>query len=116
MQTNFYTNSATKAAPSFGQINQYGGSFYILKRVLKPQDVDAFEKLVAKQADSLVDINLYSVKENSNKLRAEVIPNDEVLGLNLMKQGFFESTMEFINRCCDKADMLNNIIKRYNRG
>ena len=112
MRTNFYTNTATKPAPSFGQLNQCGGSYYILKRVLQADEFEELEKLTAKQVNSLVDVNLYQVKEYSNKLRAELIPNSEFLGFRTMKQKFFESTMSFINRCCDEADRLNGIIVR----
>ncbi len=112
MQVNFNSASPAKANPAFGQINLYAGSSYIVKRVLNAKEMDEFEKLVAKQKDSTIDLQFYSVKENSNKLRAILLPDSEFMDKEKLSQRFFEGTMAFIKRCCDRADVLDACNKR----
>lgn len=112
MQVNFHSASPAKANPVFGQINLYAGSSYIVKRVLNPKEMDEFQKLVAKQKDSTIDLQFYSVKENSNKLRAILLPDSDIMGREKISQKFFEGTMAFIKRCCDRADVLDACNKR----
>ncbi len=112
MQVNFNSHSAANSKLAFGQINLYGGSSYVVKRVLNPQEMREFEKLVAQQKNSTVDINFYSRKEYSNKLDADLLTDSDIIDKRRLSQKFFEKSLAFIKRCCEKADVLDACNKR----
>ncbi len=105
----FSSNPSINANPPFGRINQYWGTSHLLKRILKPAEMDEFQKLLEKQANNTVDINFYTRGEENDKLKATILPDLSIMHVKFLKQGFFESHMKFVRRCCAQADEYKRI-------
>lgn len=97
-------NVKTKSKPAFGALYLYGGSSYLLERVLSPNERELLLRLIDRQKDNPCDIFIESLRNYKEKLEATIAyPIHRGLG-EMAKQKFFESHMHFIERCCEIAD------------
>ena len=103
------SNPSTNVKPSFGRINQYWGTSHLLKRILKPAEMEEFQKLLEKQANNTVDINFYTKGEENDKLKATILPDLGIMHIKFLTQRFFESHIKFVRRCCAQADEYKRI-------
>lgn len=112
MQVSLNTTSATKQSPAFGKFLLNDSSKAVLRR-LSPEKLLEYEKLEATQLDSPVDINLIGRPYKYKRLDAVIIPN-YYTHLKEVRcfQKFYESTNDFLARCCKIADKYRAEVER----
>lgn len=117
MDLNINANLSAKSAPSFGRMDFSNGAQKVLKNVLKPQEWQEFQEIVAKYntdengirkmvsgIDNVVDINFFG--KGKKKLQATIISNNRFIDGKYRAQKFYQSVMGFIRKTCKKADKI----------
>lgn len=106
MQINMNTNNQ-----SFGSISLCSGAEDTLRKVLKPADWVALDKIAKAQKNNSVDINLFG-RNDSGKLMGRIVTkNSNFKDKDYYQLPFFESTIKFIDKLAKKADTIAQKIK-----
>lgn len=107
MQVNSRKNFTDKT--EFGKIKLGSNAEYALKKTLKPNDWVSFNEIIYKQQNNKeVDIILFGRNGfSSPKIAAQLDPRqNNILAKRLSyRQGLFESTIKFIEKLNQQADL-----------
>ena len=113
MYTNY--NPANKSSLPFNGLQIKRDAFSVIERVLKQEQMDDFKKIIASFAEKEKIDTCIVGANNGTTLNATIYPHWKNLGLNTdtnsYSQGIFETTMHFLQRVCEKANIMEQKVK-----